>query len=98
MHLLGTVEHRSNSIGGPSFHLWGDDGAYYYGTHLDAYGGVDAGTVVDTGNARGTSPHLHFEIHPGRDRGEASTPVNPTPAVAAACEANRLVVGIDGGD
>lgn len=102
----GTVEHRSNSIGGPSFHLWGDDGNYYYGTHLDGYGPitgvVDAGTVIgyvgDTGNARGTSPHLHFEIHPGRERGEPSTPVNPTPAVAAACAANRLGLGIGGGD
>lgn len=102
----GTVEHRSNSIGGPSFHLWGEDGSYYYGTHLDAYGPiagwVDAGTVVgyvgDTGNARGTSPHLHFEIHPGRERGEPSAPVNPTPVVATACEANRLGVGIGGGD
>lgn len=102
----GTVEHRSNRIGGLSFHLWGDDGTYYYGTHLDAYGPitgrVDPGTVVgyvgDTGNARGTGPHLHFEIHPGRKRGEPSAPVNPTPAVAAACQANRLGVGIDGGD
>ena len=102
----GTVEHRSNSIGGPSFHLWGDDGSYYYGTHLDAYGPitgwVDAGTVVgyvgDTGNARGTSPHLHFEIHPDRQRGEPSAPVNPTPAVAAACATNRLGFHLDGND
>lgn len=56
----GTVEHRYNSLGGNSFHLWGDDGTYYcYSTHLDAYGPVqgwvDAGTVVgydgDTGSA-----------------------------------------------
>jgi hypothetical protein len=102
----GTVEHRSNTIGGLSFHLWGHDGTYYYGTHLSAYGPisgrVDAGTVVgyvgDTGNARGTSPHLHFEIHPDRERGEPSAPVNPTPAVASACDANRIGVGISGGD
>lgn len=102
----GTVEHRSNSVGGPSFHLWGDDGAYYYGTHLDSYGPitgrVDASTVIgyvgDTGNARGTSPHLHFEIHPGRERGDPSAPVNPTPAVDLACAPNRIGVGITGGD
>lgn len=102
----GTVEHRSNSLGGPSFHLWGNDGNYYYGTHLDAYGpitgSIDAGTVIgyvgDTGNASGTSPHLHFEVHPGRERGDPSAPVNPTRVVAAACEAKRLGVGIDGGD
>jgi murein DD-endopeptidase MepM/ murein hydrolase activator NlpD len=102
----GTVEHRSNRIGGLSFHLWGDEGTYYYGTHLDAYGpitgSVGAGTVVgyvgDTGNARGTSPHLHFEIHPGRERGDPPAPVNPTPAVDAACAPNRIGAGIGGGD
>ena len=84
----GRLEHRGNSTGGLSWHLYGDDGTYYYGTHLSAYasegaGHVAAGTVIgyvgDTGNARGT-PHLHFEIHPGN--GPA---VNPYPATSAAC-------------
>lgn len=103
--VAGTVEHRSNSLGGLSFHLWGDDDTYYYGAHLDAYGPIegwiDSGTVVgyvgDTGNARGTSPHLHFEIHPGRVHGGPSAAVNPTPAVADACAANRIGVGLTGG-
>ncbi len=45
----GNVSHRSNSIGGMSFHLNGDDGNYYYGTHLSGYanpGHVAAGTVI----------------------------------------------------
>jgi murein DD-endopeptidase MepM/ murein hydrolase activator NlpD len=84
----GTVSHRGNSIGGLSWHLNGDNGHYYYGTHLDSYanvgaGHVEAGTVVgyvgDTGNARGT-PHLHFEIHPN-----GGAAVNPYPTVRAAC-------------
>lgn len=84
----GVVSHRGNSLGGLSWHLQGDDGHYYYGTHLQSYanvgaGHVEAGTVIgyvgDTGNAAGT-PHLHFEVHPN-----GGSAVNPYPYVRNAC-------------
>lgn len=87
----GTVEHRDNPVGGLSYHLTADDGTYYYGTHLSAYenvgiGHVEAGTVIgyvgNTGNARTTPPHLHWEIHPS---GRATPAINPTPATAELC-------------
>lgn len=83
----GTVSHRGNRVGGLSYHLQGDDGHYYYGTHLSAYGQsgyVAAGTIIgyvgDTGNASGI-PHLHLEIHPS-NLGRAT---NPYPSVAFVC-------------
>ncbi len=85
----GNLTHRGNRVGGLSFHLYGDNGTYYYGTHLNGYanqgaGHVSAGTVVgyvgDSGNARGSGTHLHFEIHPN-----GGSAVNPYGAVRAAC-------------
>lgn len=103
--VAGLVEHDDDSLGGLSFRLWGDDGTYYYGTHLAAYGisgQVPAGTVIgfvgDSGNARGMSPHLHFEIHPRRRPGDPPRPVNPTGNVATHCAGNRIGVGLRGGE
>ncbi|HEX9766080.1 MAG TPA: peptidoglycan DD-metalloendopeptidase family protein [Nitriliruptorales bacterium] len=82
---------RSSSLGGISLYLWGDDGHRYYYAHLSGYAPgifvgkrVEAGELVafngDSGNARGGSPHLHFEVHLW---GGAAT--NPYPWVAAVC-------------
>lgn len=82
----GTVEHRGNPVGGLAFHLTGDDGRYYYGAHMSAYGNsgsVSAGTVIgyvgNTGDAAATASHLHLEIQIG------GVSVNPYPYVAAVC-------------
>jgi peptidoglycan LD-endopeptidase LytH len=82
----GTVSFGQNWLGGNAASLIGDNGNRYYYAHLAAFEGegrrVGQGEVIgyngDTGNARGT-PHLHFEIHPGR-----GLAVNPTPSVRAA--------------
>ena len=85
----GRVEHRSVSLGGNAWFLHGDDGNMYYGAHLSGYenvgvGWVAQGTVIGyvgtSGNAAGTPPHLHFEIHPGE-----GAAVNPSPTVDPAC-------------
>lgn len=65
----------TGSLGGIKLWLVGESGTSYYYAHLSAYADglrdgmvVEAGDLVgyvgDTGNAVGTPPHLHFEIHP----------------------------------
>lgn len=79
-----------NELGGASFGLYGDSGTFYYGAHLDSFVGADrrvvagelVGTIGNTGNARTTPPHLHFQIHPG---GRGTAAVNPTAATQRAC-------------
>lgn len=104
--VAGVVEHFNDSLGGLSFRLWGDDGNYYFGTHLSGYGpttghvtaGMIVGYVGSTGNAAGTGAHLHFEIHPARQRGDGPSAVNPTPTVAVHCAPNRQGYGLAAGD
>ncbi|MFN7151174.1 MAG: peptidoglycan DD-metalloendopeptidase family protein, partial [Microthrixaceae bacterium] len=78
------------SLGGNKLWVRGESGTEYYYAHLAAFApgiadgqrvraGELIGYVGDTGNARGTSPHLHFEIHPG-----GVGPVNPYPLLKAA--------------
>ena len=86
----GRVRFSSNSLGGLSTHVYSDDGVTYYYTHLESHPTnissgqrVSAGTIVgylgNSGNARYTSPHVHFEIRPG------GVAVNPYPTVRHYC-------------
>lgn len=78
-----------NGLGG--WRLWLRDrgGNAFYFAHLSAFApgaaegaAVTRGTVIgfvgDSGDARGTPPHLHFEVHPG-----GAGPVPPYPLVSA---------------
>ena len=79
----------SGGNGGLALYLRGNDGNEYYYAHMSAILSspgqrVSAGTQIarvgDSGNARGMSPHTHFEVHPG-----GGYPVNPYPYAAQWC-------------
>lgn len=86
----GTLDNVGyNGLGG--WRLWLRDraGNTFYFAHLQAFarGTVEGATVArgtvigfvgDSGDALGTPPHLHFEVHPG-----GAGPVPPYPLVSA---------------
>jgi murein DD-endopeptidase MepM/ murein hydrolase activator NlpD len=84
----GNVNFKEGGTSGMGAYLHGDDGNLYYYFHLSGYEGgprhVSQGEVIgyvgNTGDARYTAPHTHFEIHPG-----GGSAVNPYPSVAAVC-------------
>jgi murein DD-endopeptidase MepM/ murein hydrolase activator NlpD len=86
----GVVSRQTNSsLGGISLYLRGADGNEYYYAHLMRYASrvgqrVKAGELIaingQTGNARFTAPHVHFEVHPG-----GGAPVNPYPYLKRVC-------------
>ncbi len=87
----GVIERFGQAVlGGNKLWIKGQSGISYYYAHLSAFAAgladgvrVTAGQLVgyvgDTGNAKGTSPHLHFEVHPAD-----SDVVNAYPLLKAA--------------
>lgn len=87
----GSVFRQSESVGGLSVYLQGDNGNTYYYTHLSGFAGpatgrVNQGDVVgytgNSGNASGGVTHTHFEIRLGGPNG---TRINPYPTLSAVC-------------
>ncbi len=86
--VAGSVTFKAGGTSGNGAYLNGDDGNLYYYFHLESYEGgprrVAQGEVIgyvgNTGDARYTATHTHFEIHPGR-----GAAVNPYPSVRAVC-------------
>ncbi len=81
----GNVAFKTGSISGKQFNLRGDDGVLYIGSHMSDFGKsgqVNAGDIIGyvgtSGNALGTSPHLHFGMYPN-----SGNAVNPYPSLIA---------------
>ena len=81
--LAGTIQYSTLGIGGNNAHLTDAHGDYFYYAHMERFAaglksgdhvarGQVIGYVGETGDAAGTSPHCHFEIHP--DGGPAIDP------------------------
>lgn len=97
--IAGTIHLTNGGLGGLSTYVYAPDGSYVYMTHLSAQPeglaeglqvqvGDVVGFVGTSGDAAGTSPHLHFEYHPPRTatvttgkgaRAVTRTVVVPTP-------------------
>lgn len=92
VHAITSGTIQFTKVGGRSglfLSLRGDDGHSYWYMHLSGFAAspgqrVGAGQVIgyngDSGNAKGTTPHIHFEYHPG-----GGGPVNPYPLLRSVC-------------
>ncbi|HEV2904689.1 MAG TPA: M23 family metallopeptidase, partial [Pyrinomonadaceae bacterium] len=89
------VSVAENKLGGRTVSVVGAGGRIYYYAHLDEYAndiGVGnrvtsetvLGYVGTTGNAFGTSPHLHFGVYSGRGA------INPLPLLSDRPEVKSL--------
>ncbi len=83
----GRVRLSNGGLGGTAVYVIEADGTYYYLAHLAGVApGLAEGDTVgvgqligyngNSGNARGTPPHVHFEVHP-----QGGGPVDPKPVL-----------------
>ena len=83
----GRVRLRDGGLGGITVYVVEPDGTYWYLAHLSGRApdlvegapvrtGQVVGFVGTSGNARGTPPHVHIQIHPG-----GGPPVDPKPVL-----------------
>jgi hypothetical protein len=102
----GVLKQTNGNVGGMASYVYAADGTYYYMAHLSAWvpgqvngqhvkRGEIVGYLGDSGDAKGGSPHVHFEVHPaptktvttGRGKNKVTkvvtTPVRPGSALAA---------------
>lgn len=79
----GILKLSQGGAGGLAAYVYEPDGTYYYMAHLSAFVpgqkpgqpvklGQVVGYVGDSGNALGSSPHVHFELHPAPARAVVS--------------------------
>jgi hypothetical protein len=96
----GRIRADNDPKGGQVTYLRCANGATYYYAHLDQYvgtypravrAGEVIGTVGTTGNAQGTTPHLHFEVHPKGDR----ETVNPFPLLQEVLKAGTVGLEVE---
>jgi murein DD-endopeptidase MepM/ murein hydrolase activator NlpD len=71
----GVLKQTDGAVGGMASYVYAADGTYYYMAHLSAWvpgqvngqhvkRGEVVGYLGDSGDAKGGSPHVHFEVHP----------------------------------
>lgn len=91
-----TKQYTNTSLSGNALRLTAADGTYFFYAHLDSFApGIAPGVAVRAGQLLGyngatgntTTPHLHFEVHPG-----GGAAINPYPVVKAvdACHVTEL--------
>lgn len=87
----GVVSVDNRGLGGKQIFLTADSGRSYYYAHLNGFNVSDGARVNqgdliafngNSGNAEGTSPHVHLQIYPNGYRGGV---INPYYAMAAVC-------------